>query len=141
MATPTESHYVRQAKDFLKKFGFRITITKVGRDVWPWADRKKGEAAEPQDHYRIAVTKAGRKPLTYDYWNSLNNTRLGVPANEYDVLSVISGSVYDSADPDELAAELGITRPSQAYAAAEENRKVQAFFAEEAERAALAEIQ
>lgn len=130
--------YVLYASGVAQSIGLRVSIQRaVGNVCPPWSkpcDHKHG------NRYMVTLTKPGRDPLTFPFWDSMHNATTGKAPTIYDVLACVASEASMPTDPDEIVKELGPMKPSQAVAAAEFARKLQTFFTR-AERERLAEIQ
>jgi hypothetical protein len=133
----TTRDYDLHARGVAQSIGLTVTIRRATGNVCPpWSkpcDHKHGH------RYMVTLTKPGRDPLTFPFWDSMHNAATGTAPTVYDVLACISSDASGPTDPDEVAEEYGPMRPSQAIAAAEFARKLQAFFTR-AERERLAEV-
>jgi len=78
--------------------------------------------------------------ISFDYWNSMHDKAEGKRPTVYNILSTVSSEASYPTDPDEVAAECGEMKPSQAIRIAKFAAKLQAFFTQ-AELEKLAEIQ
>jgi hypothetical protein len=154
------SEYEKQAKDFLERFGLEFQATKHPNQKAPnWEDASKARqnwSEVERKHvasgfrYLVTITKKDGQSVEFDFWGSIDarvkavrNGFGGVTMQHptaYDVLACISGDASAPDDADEVAAEFGIVKPSQALAIVEFGRKLRAFFTQE-ELEALSEIQ
>lgn len=125
----TRSPYDIQADAFLAEYGITIQADH--------ACEKGNDWATEDQHWRITLRR-GRRSLTFDFWNSRNDTDKGIDLSAYSVLSSLaSESGYD--DVDEAAAELELT-PSKARALVAFSRRIARFFGDPAMLDALREI-
>ncbi len=139
------SEYEAQAQMFLDRFGLSVVAAFKGDECPTWDDPKHIHG----DRYRVTIRRRSDyignqnitpKSISFDFWNSKANKDKGERPTAYDILATISGDASGSTDPDEVAAELGDMKPSQAIAIARFAAKLQKFF-RPVEIDALAEIQ
>ena len=137
----TMSEYDQQAADFLKNYGVTLTI-KRAKDKRPgWA-----EPGDPHgNRYRVTLTHPDRQPLRFNFWGSINDRAKGEDLTAYSVLACISGDVNCPETFAEFCAEYGYDEDSRKALATFKRcdrfgRQIRAFFSDEPEREALAEI-
>ena len=149
MTTKTKTKYDIQAEEFLAKFNITLEVRRAAFPECPRWDMGKcakgrhthGEKFNGQfSRGTEGKPVHGTAPLGFDFWGSLNDAEKGKRPSHYTVLACVSSDISCSTDPDEVHAEFGDMKPSQAQAIADHARKLQSFFTG-AERAALAEIQ
>lgn len=113
------SPYDIQAQRFLATYGITFRAEHARAKASKWG----GTSAQ---HWRVTLT-AGRRTLSFDFWNSEVDTSAGTPLRAYSVLACLAGD-NGYTDADEVAAELGVP-PSQARAVVAFARRVHRFFA------------
>jgi len=132
--------YEAQAKRFLDLFDLSLNTAFKGDKCPTWCDGKHIHG----DRYRITIKRMNRdrnpKSISFDFWNSLKDREEGNRPTPYDVLSCISSEASSPTNPDEVFAEYGDMKPSQAVAIAKFAQKLQDFFTG-AELESLQEIQ
>ena len=160
------NEYDEQAEKFCKDFGFEVKAAFKGDRCPPWDDDKhchgdryrvtikrsqvkviKFSDTEtcPNGHKNCLspgcyLNKKGcPTSISFDFWNSLNDSQKGERPSAYDILACISSDVSMPTDPDELISEIGPMKVKQALASCEFTKRLQAFFTE-AEISALSEI-
>lgn len=135
MTTETRTDYETQARAVAAKIGLTVKAEQKGDRCPPWEDGKCIHG----DRYRVTLRK-GRRSLSFDFWNSLNDMQNGKEPGYYNILSCVSSDATGPTDPDEVAAEYGgDMKPSQAIASAKFAGQLQAFFTED-EIDALGEV-
>jgi hypothetical protein len=120
--------YEHEAQVFLDRFGLTFEAVRGDKPA-PW--QPAGQ------HYQITIANGSRRRLSFDFWTSLASGM--EPPEAYSVLACI-GSDIGLGSADEIVAELGEMKPSQARAAAMHAKRLRRFFTKE-EREALQEIQ
>jgi hypothetical protein len=128
--------YEKQAQEFLTKYNLTLKAAFKGDKRPPWDDNKHIHG----DRYRVTIKRQDRKSISFDFWNSFNDSQNSKRPTSYDVLACISSDAYMPTTPDEVVEELGDMKPSQAIATAKLAKKLQSFFTE-SELTDLAEIQ
>ena len=156
----TATDYDRQATEFLREYGFDITIEGGQGECPPWADGKGGKCPRGEcgsthgGDYIVTISRPGeckighppfercdhQKELSFPFWGSLADYREAKDPSWYDVLSCLSSDASYSTSPDEVAEEFGPMKPSQALRIADFAWRLQHFFSK-AELEALSEIQ
>ena len=137
------NEYEEQAEQFLTQYGLVIRTAFKGDKCPAW---EEGTLHIHGDRYRVTIQRelvTGSIPfnsISFDFWNSKNDKDKGIRPTGYDILSTVSSDAFSPTDPDEIVAEYGDMKPSQATAAARFAKRLQAFFTEE-ELEALSEIQ
>ena len=138
------NEYDEQAEKFCTQYGFEIKAAFKGDRCPPWDDEKHIHG----DRYRVTIKRispsndmrtVGRS-ISFDFWNSLKDSRDGTRPSAYNILACISSDVNMPTDPDELISELGPMKVKQALAVVKFTKRLQQFFTE-AEIEALSEIQ
>jgi hypothetical protein len=119
------NEYEAQAERFLKRFNLTIKAAFKGDRSPPWEDR-----------YRVTIKRGNKKSISFDFWKGHDGKAL----TAYDILASISREATSPTDPDEVAAEFGDMKPSQAIRIAKFAKRLQSFFTEQ-ELEALTEIQ
>ena len=138
----TITKYDTQATEFLAKYEINLTIRSATFQTCPAWDRKTC-AKNTHLHglkYIVELAHEGRSEIQFPFWGSMNDREDRKRPTQYDVLACVGSDVNMPTDADEVVAELGDMKPSQAQATADHARKLQGFFTE-AERESLAEIQ
>ncbi len=131
--------YVKHATAIAKEIGLTVIVAKAHTQTAPrWA--AKGEAHGIKYRVTLGMLNGGKASLRFDFWDSIANCEADKEPTIYDILACISSDASMSTDPDEIAQEFGIMKPSQAIAIAAWAKKLQAFFTED-EREKLNEIQ
>lgn len=114
------NEYEKQAKDFLAKTDTTLTIKRYPDDLAPEANWDNHGHA-----YKVTLERNGVK-RSFDFWDSVRNMRLDKRPTAYDVLACLASDTsmeYD--DVDELAAEFGYEKPSEAIRVFEGLKKQQ----------------
>ena len=145
--------YEKQATDFLTRHGLKLRATFKGDRCPPWAgDPGRKVGGECPDcgtihgaRYRVTIWRQGGGRLTFDFWNSLQDSQDGTTPTAYDVLACISGDYYTPETCEEFCGEYGEDTDSRKALALFRRcdrfaRRLRAFFTE-AEAEALGEIQ
>lgn len=139
----TMSDYEAQANKFLADYGFTFRAAYQGGKCPLWCD---GGCCHG-DQYRVTLKRTGdaRKSVSFDFWNSLNDSQQGKTPSAYDVLACISSDYYTPDTFEDFCSNYGYDEDSrkaeQSFKAADKfARKLRAFFTE-AEATALSEIQ
>ena len=144
----TKTKYDTQASEFLAKFELTLEVRQAAFDTcpqWDETDCKHGKHSHGHK-YNVRFGRSGRpflgqKPtLDFDFWGSQNDAEKHKRPSQYDVLACVGSDVNMPTTADEVVAEFGDMKPSQAQATADHARKLRAFFTDN-EREALAEIQ
>lgn len=122
--------YEQHAQRICDHFGLRVEI-RVGVPKCPKWDRSVTKRHCPYalctgfhgKHWHVTIHAPNGETITFSFWDSVHNDLVGIrKPGVYDVLACLD---FDgSTDPDEIAAEYGDIRPSQAIAIAEENKKL-----------------
>jgi len=82
------NEHEKQARDFLDKFGLKMSITYVTHEVPLWDNR-----VHPK--YRVRITrKQTRQSISWYFYDSLYNDQMGKRPTPYDVLACISNDTY-----------------------------------------------
>jgi len=128
-----------QANEVAKRLGLTVKAAYKGYRCPKWCDGNHVHG----DLYRVTI-QAQRmggfdNAVSFDYWNSLHDKADNKRPTTYDILACVSSDMSCPTDPDEVAAEFGEMKPSQAIAIAAHAAKLQAFFTK-AEQAAISEI-
>jgi hypothetical protein len=135
------SEYEQQAQDFLDKYNIIFDYSYAQYQECPnWC---KNDVHTHGDKYMVTLAKEDGSSLSFDFWNSYNDARIGKEPTPYEVLSSIGDHIDDSYE--EFCADFGYDAELLAsYRTWEEcliqYRKEEAFFTEE-EFIDLAEIQ
>lgn len=130
------SEYETQAQRVAREMGLTVKAAYKGDKCPQWCDGKHQHG----DRYRVTLFNgASHRSLSFDFWNSLMDVQRGDRPSYYDILSCVSSEATSPTDPDEVVAEFGEMKPSQAIRIAKWAAKLQAFFTE-AEIDALSEI-
>lgn len=140
----TENEYLDKAKGFLKRFDLSCTARRADDRCPAWCDGKHIHG----NHYRVTISRGGGWPasgcgsgsISFDFWNSHHDMTNGKLPDAYGLLSCVSSESSMPTDPDEVVAEMGDMKPSQAIRVADFAKRLQAFFSED-ELEALREIQ
>ena len=130
-------HYEKQTSEFLEAHGLTIRAAFKGDKCPAWEN--EGSHIHG-DCYRITIRRKGGRSVSFDFWNSQADSQNDKRPTPYDILSCVSADAFSPTDPDEVAAEYGDMKPSQAIAVARFAKRLQAFFWED-ELEALGEIQ
>jgi hypothetical protein len=135
------TNYEANAIKIANELGIGLTVKKAEKQTCPpWRDNGKKDC----DHvhgwlYEITLTVGG-KTLTFPFWNSLRDKADGKTPTAYDILCCVASDAQCPTDPDEVVAEFGDMKPSQAIAVANRAKELQALF-NPTELRALSEIQ
>ena len=125
--TETDSGYENKARAVARRLSLTLSIGDPENECPPW--RSEGQRCDHIHGYKYLVTLHKRhKRLTFPFWNSRNDADKGIDPGYYDILACISSEASMPTDPDEVVAELGDMKPSQAIAAAKFAARLQAFF-------------
>ena len=146
----TTTKYDTQASEFLAKFNMAVRIHETPfQDCprWDMTDCKRGYHHHGK-RYNVRIERTSTSfpqhvplpSIEFDFWGSQHDAERLKRPTQYSILACVGSDVNMPTDADEVVAELGDMKPSQAQATADQARKLQAFFTE-AEREALAEIQ
>lgn len=123
----TPSTYEETAHRVAAAMGLTVKAEQKGDRCPPWqtsCDCIHG------DRYHVTLRK-GRRSLSFDFWNSLNDMQNGREPGYYDIRSCVGSDATGPTDPDEVVEEYGDMKPSQAIAVAKFSARLQAFFTEE----------
>ena len=132
------NEYEEQAEQFLAEHGLVIRTAFKGDKCPAW---EEGNLHIHGDRYRVTIKRITSGPsISFDFWNSQRDKEEDAGLTGYSVLAAINSDAYSPTDPDEVAAEYGDMKPSQAIAIARFAKRLQTFFTED-ELEALAEIQ
>ncbi len=127
------TEYEAQARRFLETNNLTIKTAFKGDKCPHWDNSKHIHG----DRYRVTIKRIyniwNGQPhsISFDFWNSLHDKESGNKPTAYDVLACISSDAYMPTNPDEVVAELGEMKPSQAIATANFAKKLQSFFTKE----------
>ena len=116
--------YEAQAQRFLTEFDLTLKVAFKGDRCPPWDDNKHIHG----DRYRVTIKRKIGKSISFDFWNSLADMQSGKRPTPYGILACISSETTAPTDPDEVVAELGEMKPSQAIRVAKFAKKLQSFF-------------
>ena len=154
--------YEAQAEAFCQKFGVTIKAAFKGDRCPTWAgdgDANKCAScscgATHGDRYRVTLRWLANCPknqcrlpksLTFDFWGSANDMQTGKAPTACDVLACISGDIDCPHTFGEFCGEYGYDQDSRKALAlfqrcAAFSERLRAFFPNDDERVALAEIQ
>ncbi|HEX6956872.1 MAG TPA: hypothetical protein VF194_02715, partial [Ferrovibrio sp.] len=126
----TMSEYTEAAEKFLADHGLQFRAVYVSSACPRWCEDAKHIHG---DRYRCTISGKGRGRISFDFWNSYNDSRAGKAPTAYDLLAAIQK--YDPESFETFCSEYGYSTDSRkalsAYrAVAREWRKVAAFFTE-----------
>jgi len=129
--------YEEKAQGFLDRNGLTIRAAFKGDRCPPW---ERGNKHIHGDRYRITIKRVGPdkvfsdgepgpRSISFDWWNSYNDSHEGKRPTAYDVLSSVSSDAYCPTDPDEVLQEFGGDMTiAQAAAIAKFALRLQSFF-------------
>ena len=104
------SEYEKQAQDFLKKFGLKISATQ--RDTNPPAWEEKPEYNRYR--YRVKVTrKSTGKSLSFQFWDSINAYMKNKRPTAYDLLACLGSESYPQPDFKGFCGDFGYDEDSR----------------------------
>lgn len=143
----TETKYLNQAINFLRRYHLRILITKRSGQRCPnWTPPQPGYPVDCPTgacagvhgwQYTITIRRNGQcwilgssglTEISFPYWGSANDRHNHKTPSAYDVLACVASDANLPTDPDELVRELGVMPPSQVIASTEHTIKLRAFF-------------
>lgn len=127
----TRSTYEETARRIAAAMGLTVKAEKKGDRCPPW---EKPCKCIHGDRYRVTLklrcksSPHGDSSLSFDFWNSLHDKQNGRDLGYYDILSCVGADATGPTDPDEVVAEYGNMKPSQAIAVTKFSARLQAFF-------------
>lgn len=128
------NEYHVKAQRFCSRYGIKVSIAEHDNQTCPpWEDGKCIHGFK----YRVRLRNRRGESWTFPFWGSLHMSQNGEEPTAYDVLSCIDPRGEQTAD--EVHAEFGDMRPSQAENVAKFNRRAAEFFTDD-EADALAEV-
>jgi len=65
------SEYTKQAEDFLTKHNIDLEVMPIGKDCPPFCEGKDHIHGY---HYKMTFSRPGEKSVSFDFWNSYNDT-------------------------------------------------------------------
>ena len=140
--TKQKSEYEIQAETFLGKFDLEVSFKLLDKNVPKWEEHN-----QPHNHYEIKVSrkKSYAKPLSFQWWDSIDSTQKNIKPSAYDALTTLSSESYTYQSFADFASEFGYDQDSRkALRTYKEVQilaaKINAFFTTE-EIEALREIQ
>jgi hypothetical protein len=147
--TETDNGYENKARRIARLVGIIVSAKYADpQKCPPWEGREERSRYSSRDCGRIhgdlyyATIRREhdeRASITFDFWNSQSDSDKGGAPGYYNILASVSSDAQGPTTADEVYAEYGDMKPSQAEAVAAFARRLQRFFTE-AEREALAEI-
>lgn len=142
------NQYDQQAADFLAKHGITFSFKLANTKTPDWKDDSR-----PVNHF-IATLKRGKKRMSFDFFDSINNYEKGVKElDAYSVLSCCSSEIHCPDTYEEFCSEFGYDaydvntgkrdkNNSKTFLALKKfSTKLQKFFDSEEIRDDLSEIQ
>jgi len=133
--------YEQTAHDWLTRYGVIFGATRRANKMPPW-NRTPGQSK--RQHWGVGLETSTGHRLTFDFFQSISATAKGEPVTAYDVLSCLASDVsLADMSPDDIAAEFGPMKPSEAYRCHAWGKRLAAFLAHlpDGAVAALREIQ
>ena len=120
--------YESKAKRIAKSIGLAVEVSRHPEGGCPpWGGGACDHAHG--DRYRIRLKRGGRS-IGFDFWNSRHDSERGERPGYYSILACVASDASGPTDPDEIAAEYGPMRPSQAIAVARHSARLRAFLTE-----------
>lgn len=104
-------------------FGFLIGMRHLRLEIPSW-DTDRDDLSTDQ-HWQIEVfpldsRDAMQRPgIKFDYWNSIHGAANDIDPTPADIVEILANDATMPTDPDEVYADVGEMKPSQAYAVAE----------------------
>lgn len=99
--------YTRQAEEFCKTTGTKISITYINTTTAPWDER-----GDNHDHYIVRLDR-NHKTMRVHFYDSLQNTWDCKRPTKYDVLACLTKS--DPGTFSDFCAEFGYTEWAECY--------------------------
>lgn len=101
-------NYQQQAADFLAKHGISFSFKLANTKTPDWKDDSR-----PVNHF-IATFKKGKKRVSFDFFDSLNNYQKGIKElDAYSVLSCCSSEIHCPETFEEFCSEFGYDEDSR----------------------------
>jgi hypothetical protein len=137
---PQQPLHLDQAQAFLDQHKLKLRTTYKADKCPLWCDGN----CQHGDRYRITISRKAESRLSFDFWNSQNDSAEGKEPTAYDVLACISSEVHCPNTFSEFCSEFGYDEDSRKAPAMFRRcdsfaTRLRAFFTEE-ELKALSEI-
>ena len=103
-----KTKYDIQAENFLNKFGLKITFEFISLDNPNW------DKTNLHNHYKVTITRKGKagQKLSFQWWDSIHNTKDNIQPTAYDALTTISSNMTEYANFNEFCSEFGYDNDS-----------------------------
>lgn len=94
------SNCEKQANDFLLKYGMTFQAKFISNEAPRWNNIVHGHK------YKITLKRAN-KSISFDFWNSFNDSKAGKSPTAYDVLACCSSDINIPDNFEDFCSELG----------------------------------
>lgn len=123
--------YIKQAKDFLEDTGTTLTMHRYSEHTAPQANWSPSGYC-----YRVKLEREGKRPYSFNFWDSYQNMIQHKRPTEYDILASLDTYVDTDMTIDDFASEFGyegkISKTIEIYNnCLEQTRKLKELFTTE----------